>query len=193
MGSSSIEFAHAPLLQGDNLNLRPWRAGDLPIFAAMSADQQVMRHFPGLLSRAESDAFVATIQERFDRWGFGFWAVETPDFPFAGFVGLSRPGFEAHFTPAVEVGWRLRREAWGKGLATAGARLALSFGFERGGVDEIVALAPKVNTPSQAVMRRLGMRSDPADDFDHPALADHPALQRCVLYRIGRAAWARRA
>jgi RimJ/RimL family protein N-acetyltransferase len=190
MSGGAPKFANAPLLEGAELKLRPWRAEDLSEFAAMSADPEVMRHFPNLLSRSESDAFVANLQERFERWGFGFWALETPEFPFAGFVGLSRPAFDAHFTPAVEIGWRLRRDAWGKGLATAGAKVALAFGFERAGLHEIVALAPKSNTPSRAVMRRLGMSHDPADDFDHPALAGHPALQRCVLYRISRADWA---
>ena len=184
--SPAFEAADAAVLEGAGVRLRPWRAQDLPAFAALNADPGVMRFFPKPLSREESDALAATIQERFRRWGFGFWAVETPALPFAGFVGLSRPQFEAHFTPAVEIGWRLGRESWGRGVATAGARLALRFGFERCGLEEIVSLAPRANAPSLRVMERLGMRNDPAEDFDHPSLADAPALRRCALYRIRR-------
>ena len=107
--------------------------------------------------------------------------------PFAGFIGLSRPAYEAAFLPAVEVGWRLDPRCQGLGLATEGARAALAFGFDHVGLDQIIAVAPRANTPSIRVMQRLGMTADPAEDFDHPALADHPAIRRCTVHRIDRA------
>lgn len=186
MRADNIMFAEAPVLQTDRLRLRCWRSDDVAPFAAINGDRKVMRYFPGLMSRSESDALAGAIQDRFRAWGFGFWAVETPDLPFAGFIGLSRPTYEAAFLPAVEVGWRLAPSCWGQGLATEGARLALAYGFEHVGLDQIVAIAPVANKPSIRVMQNLGMRRDPAGDFDHPALADHPAIRRCALHRLDR-------
>jgi RimJ/RimL family protein N-acetyltransferase len=186
---TDIVFADAPVLATARLRLRPWASGDLTAFAALNADPGVMRHFPGVMSRAESDALAADLQDRFRAWGFGFWAVETGSLPFAGFIGLSRPAYEAPFLPAVEVevGWRLDPRCWGQGLATKGARAAMTFGFDQQGLDQIIAVAPRANIPSIRVMERLGMTADPAEDFDHPALTDHPAIRRCALHRIDRA------
>jgi RimJ/RimL family protein N-acetyltransferase len=181
-----IVFADAPVLETARLRLRPWRSGDSGAFAALNADPRVMRYFPGPISAGESDALTASIQDRFRAWGFGFWAVETDALPFAGFIGLSRPAYEASFLPAVEVGWRLDPRCWGQGLATEGARAAMAFGFDRQGLDQIIAVAPRANTPSIRVMERLGMTADAAEDFDHPALAAHPDLRRCALHRIDR-------
>lgn len=172
------------MIQTERLMLRRWSASDLEPFAALNADPEVMRYFPGTLSPAESDAMVERIEARFDSDGFGLWAVER-DGQFLGFTGLSRPRFDAHFTPAVEVGWRFARFAWGHGYATEAARVAVAFGFRTLGLDQIVSFTTVTNEPSRAVMRRLGMTHDPADDFDHPALPDHP-LQRHVLYRLPR-------
>lgn len=186
-GATDIVFADAPLLETARLRLRPWRNGDPAAFAALNADARVMRYFPGLMSAADSDGLAAAIQDRFRAWGFGFWAVETDALPFAGFIGLSRPAYEASFLPAVEVGWRLDPRCWGQGLATEGARAAMAFGFDRQGLGQIIAVAPRANTPSIRVMERLGMTADDGEDFDHPALKDHPAIRRCALYRIDRA------
>ena len=104
-----------------------------------------------------------------------------------GFTGLAMPSFDAYFTPAVEVGWRLARSAWGKGYATEGARAALAFGFEEAGLVEIVSLTTATNTRSRAVMERIGMTHNPNDDFDHPDLPEGHPLGRHVLYRVNRA------
>jgi RimJ/RimL family protein N-acetyltransferase len=183
----TLTFADAPLLRTERLRLRGWGPGDLEAFAALNADPQVMRWFPSLLTPAESDARAAAIQRSFSQDGFGFWAVETDDLPFAGFIGLQRPAYEASFLPAVEIGWRLDPRVWGRGLAVEGARAALAFGFDEVGLDQIISVAPRANAPSLAVMRRLGMRCDPGEDFDHPALADHPIIRRCALHRLDRA------
>jgi RimJ/RimL family protein N-acetyltransferase len=122
-------------LRTERLLLRHWRPADRDGFAAMNADPRVMEHFPALLSREESDARVERIETHFQQHGFGLWAVEVPGFvPFAGFIGVNVPPFEAHFTPCVEIGWRLAAEYWGHGYATEGARAALAFGFERLGL-----------------------------------------------------------
>jgi RimJ/RimL family protein N-acetyltransferase len=171
------------------LVLRQWREDDLAPFAALNADPEVMRHLPAMMTRAQSDAFAAHIHETIARQGWGLWAVEVRGLaPFIGFVGLGRPGFDAHFTPAVEIGWRLDRRHWGNGYATEAAAAALTFAFEDLNLPEVVSFTAPPNERSVRVMRRLGMTHDPSDDFDHPALADGP-LRRHVLYRIRGEQW----
>jgi RimJ/RimL family protein N-acetyltransferase len=169
------------------LELRPWRDEDRAPFAALNADPRVMEFFPKTLDRADSDAMAARLREHFDRHGFGLWAVEVPGVAdFIGFVGLAVPRFEAHFTPCVEIGWRLAREHWGRGYATEAARAALAFGFRDLALDEIVSFTTTANLRSRAVMERIGMTRSPADDFDHPALPEGHPLRRHVLYRARR-------
>jgi RimJ/RimL family protein N-acetyltransferase len=176
---------HPPELRTERLRLRRWVAADLEPFAALNADERVMEFLPFQVDRATSDALAARIEAHFDAHGFGLWAVEVPGVaPFAGFVGLSVPRFEAHFTPCVEIGWRLAAEHWGRGYAAEGARAALRFGFEVAKLREIVSFTVPANQRSRRVMEKLGMTRDPADDFDHPALAAGDPLRRHVLYRI---------
>jgi RimJ/RimL family protein N-acetyltransferase len=154
----------------------------------LNADPKVMEHFPAALTREQSDGLIEKIEAGFEKNGFGLWALEVvKSDQFVGFTGLAAPAFEAHFTPAVEVGWRLARGAWGNGYATEAGRAALEFGFERG-LEEIVSFAALGNARSRAVMERLGMSHDPADDFDHPELADDDPLCRHALYRLHRPA-----
>lgn len=174
-----------PTLETRRLKLRIWRESDREPFAAINADPEVMEHFPEPLTRRQSDEFVERIEAGFAENGFFLWAVEVrASNEFIGFTGLAAPGFEAHFTPAVEIGWRLARSAWGHGYATEAAAAALEFGFEEEGLDEIVSLTTMANRRSRAVMERLGMNHDPSDDFEHPSLpAGHPQRPH-VLYRL---------
>jgi RimJ/RimL family protein N-acetyltransferase len=180
-------MAPTPAIQTARLLLRSWRDEDLAPFATMNADPVVMEFFPKTLDRAESDAMVTRIREHFAARGFGLWAVEVPDVSeFIGFVGLAVPRFEAHFTPCVEIGWRLAREHWGHGYASEAARSVLAFGFDHLALDEIVSFTAAVNLRSRAVMERIGMTRCTADDFDHVALPEGHPLRRHVLYRAGR-------
>jgi RimJ/RimL family protein N-acetyltransferase len=147
-----------------------------------------MEHFPSALDRKESDAFVDRIVAGFKEHGYGLWAVEVPGkVEFIGYVGLALRTFEAHFTPAVEVGWRLARDSWGRGFASEAARAAVDDGFDRVGLKEIVSFTVPANERSVRVMQRIGMTYDPADDFDHPRLPAGHRLRRHVLYRLTRA------
>lgn len=177
-------------IRTERLVMREWREDDLGPFAGLNADPAVMEHFEGPLSREASDHFVHKIRETMARSGVGLWAVEVPGTaPFIGFVGLWPVGFEAHFTPAIEIGWRLDASYWGRGYATEAGRATLADGFTRVGLDEVVSFAVPANERSTAVMRRLGMTHDPEDDFHHPAFpVDHP-LSHHVLYRLSREAW----
>jgi RimJ/RimL family protein N-acetyltransferase len=169
----------------ERLILRQWRDEDLEPFAGMNADPEVMRHFPALLSRAESEASMNVFRRAIDERGWGLWAVEVEGV-FAGFTGLGIPRFTAHFTPCTEVGWRFRAEFWGRSLAYRAAREALSFGFMTLKLPEIVSFTAATNVRSQKLMKRLGLQYDARDDFDHPALPDGHILRRHVLYRKKR-------
>lgn len=169
-------------IRTERLLLRRWIQPDRGPFAELNADPRVMEHFPSVLTRAESDAMVERIEAHFERHGFGLWAVEVLDqVPFIGFVGLAIPSFEAHFTPCVEVGWRLAAESWGQGYATEAARACVAFAFDRAGLSEIVSMTVPENVRSRRVMERLRMTRDPADDFEHPMQSDR---RRHVLYRL---------
>jgi ribosomal-protein-alanine N-acetyltransferase len=179
-----------PTLATKRLLLRPWRAEDLPVFAALNADPRVAEFLPQCLERPESDALAERIGAHWRRHGFGLWAVEVRGgAPFIGFVGLAVPSFEARFTPCVEVGWRLASEHWGRGYATEAARRALAYGFGPLGRAEIVSFTTRDNRRSRAVMERLAMRHDPADDFLHPNLPEGHPQRPHVLYRLDRRAF----
>lgn len=174
-------------IETSRLRLRQWVAADRVPFAALNADPVVMEHFPRPLSRVEADALADRLQDHLATHGWGLWAIEIrATGEFIGFTGLARPHFEAPFGPAVEIGWRLARSVWGHGYATEAAKTALAYGFERLRLPEIVSFTTTRNHRSQAVMRRLGMTHDPADDFDHPLLPEDDPLRRHVLFRIAR-------
>jgi ribosomal-protein-alanine N-acetyltransferase len=173
-------------LSGDRVRLRRWRDEDRHAFAVMNSDARVMEFFPTCLSQADSDAMADRIEKHFCEYGFGLWAIEVPGgAPFAGFAGLSWARFSAPFTPCVEAGWRLAFEHWGHGYATEAARLALGYGFGALALGEVVSFTSSTNHRSRAVMERLGMRRDPAEDFDYPGMPESHPLRKHVLYRLG--------
>jgi len=177
-------------LGSDRLILRPWQESDRSPFAAMSADSAVMQYLRALPTREACDAWVDYQIAHQNEHGFCLWAVELRgSAAFVGAVGLLHVSFSASFTPAIEIGWRLARDAWGQGLATEAARAALAFGFADLALDEIVAYAAPPNQASQNVMKKLGMSRDEAGDFDHPRVAPGGALRRQALYRIARKKW----
>jgi RimJ/RimL family protein N-acetyltransferase len=174
-----------PELTTDRLLLRRWTDADLEPFAALNRDPRVMEHLSRQLSRQDSDAFVAMIEAEFEERGFGLWAVEVrAERRLVGFTGLHVADFEAHFTPAVEVGWRLAADAWGHGYASEAAMAALDFAFAGAGLAEVVSMTTPRNRRSQRVMERIGMHRDPADDFAHPRFAPGHRLRQHLLYRI---------
>jgi RimJ/RimL family protein N-acetyltransferase len=172
-------------LRTERLVLRHWRPDDREPFAALNADPEVRRHFPSTLDRAASDAEAGRHAAALDERGWGLWAVEVVGGqPFVGFVGLAPAAFDAPFTPAVEIGWRLARGAWGRGYATEGARAVVAHAFGDLGLDELVSFTAVANVRSRHVMEKLGMTRDPAEDFDHPNVAPGHPVRRHVLYRL---------
>ena len=182
-----IEFETPRLL------LRQWRDSDREQFAIMNSDPAVMEFFPSLQSRANSDASIDAWQTQFAAQGWSNWAIELIESgEFIGFTGLSVPRRVLPFSPCVEVGWRLARAFWGKGLATEAARGALRVGFEQLSLAEVVSFTAIGNQRSRAVMERIGM-NNANQDFEHPGVPEgHPLRLHC-LYRISRRRWSENA
>ncbi len=175
------------MIETERLILRHWREADGAPFARMNADPRVMEYLSPPLSPAESDALMRRAQDHINRRGYGLWAVELKaNATFAGFIGLMIPSFEAHFTPCVEIGWRLAFEFQGQGLATEGAREVLHRAFDDYKLNEVVSFTAAGNARSRRVMEKLGMSYNPTDDFDHPRVPEGNPLRRHVLCRIGR-------
>jgi len=177
----------APIeLETARLRLRRWRDADRAPFAALNADPAVMEFFPAPQSREASDASIDAWRAQLESRGWSNWAVELVESgEFIGFVGLSVPRRALPCSPCVEVGWRLARRFWGRGLASEAARAALGAGFERIGLTEIVSFTALGNLRSRAVMERIGMR-DAHQDFEHPGVPEGHALRLHCLYRIDR-------
>jgi len=171
-------------LRTERLLLRRWRESDLEPWAAMNADPEVREYLGQVMTREQSDASVAAFQAEFDERGYGWWAVEVQATgEFVGFAGLDdvEPGLPV---TGVEIGWRLARSSWGHGYATEAARATLGIGWDVLGLHEILAITTATNHRSQAVMRRLGMTRDPADDFEDSSVPEASPLRHHVIYRL---------
>lgn len=181
---AAIEFDTA------RLRLRNWRESDRAPFAALNADPVVMEFFASRPDREQSDASIDAWTDQIATRGWGLWAAETLEGgDFIGFVGLAVPRWPLPFSPCVEIGWRLARPFWGRGLASEAAGAVLALGFERLELPEIVSFTTLRNQRSRAVMERIGLRLDPAGEFEHPALPEGHVLRRHCLYRLARADW----
>jgi RimJ/RimL family protein N-acetyltransferase len=175
------------LIETERLLLRHWKEEDREPFYQVNADPRVMEFMPECLTRVESDQLFERITEHFRERGFGLFAAQLRERrSFIGFVGLAVPSLAAHFTPCVEMGWRLSADHWGRGLATEGARAVAKYAFGALALDELVSFTVPENVRSRRVMEKIGMTHDSADDFDHPNLPEGHPLRRHVLYRLRR-------
>ena len=175
------------MFQTERLLLRRWREGDRVPFARINADPRVMEFLGAPLSRAQSDVMIERAEEHFRTHGFGPYAVELRETgECIGFIALMVPSFTAHFTPCVEIAWRLAAGAWGRGFATEGAHALVDHAFQEAGLTQLVSFTAAANWRSRRVMEKLGMTHDPADDFDHPRLVEGDPLRRHVLYRCSK-------
>jgi ribosomal-protein-alanine N-acetyltransferase len=182
-----------PQVGTERLVLRQWREEDLFPFVAMNSDADVMRYFPSTLPPEQSAEMIGRHQALLSNGEPGLFAAEVfATGEFIGFIGLAVPRFSAHFTPCVEIGWRLKKSAWGQGYATEGATAVLEYGFKTFDLPEIVSFTSAINERSIAVMERIAMRHNKADDFEHPAIAEGDRLRPHVLYRRKRSSRTRR-
>ena len=178
-------MARVPTIETPRLILRDWRDDDVEAWVTINADPRVTEFFPKAYTRELSEASAAAIRAQLRRDGFGWWALEIRGGPaFIGSIALQAVPFEAAFTPANEIGWRLAAQHWGQAYATEGARAALGFAFNELKWTEVVAFTAASNLRSQRVMERLGMSHNAGDDFDHPRVEVGHPLRRHVLYRI---------
>lgn len=170
---------------GPRVKLEMWQKEDVKHFAKLNADPAVMEFFPRRLTDTESERLFGMLLEHFDRFGYGLWPVfSQTTHDFMGMCGLMIVGFEANFTPAVEIGWRFHKKYWGQNYALEAALLALEYGFEQLAIDEIVSFTAVQNKRSRGLMERCGFTHDPSSDFDHPNLEPGNPLRRHVLYRL---------
>lgn len=170
-------------LETPRLILRSWQDSNLTPFYEMNHDPEVMRYFPNLLTRPESDELANQIQSFIKKQGWGFWALELKETQeFIGFTGLHHQPTKFNFSPCTEIGWRLKRSAWGRSLAFEAAQTSLNFGFNHLKINEIVAFTAQSNIPSQSLMNRLGMNK--VKPFMHPDVPEQSPLEPHVLYAI---------
>ena len=181
---------HTFNMSTERLIIRQWCDEDLEPFAALNADCEVMRYFPSVLNRSESDQLASRIRTLIDQKGWGFWAVEEKvSQQFIGFVGLHLQELVGiPYTPMIEIGWRLHRNYWRYGYATEAAQLALKFAFEVLKVDAVYSFTALVNQKSQRVMQKLGMQNT-GHDFEHPKLAANSVLKTHCLYKLSVHDW----
>lgn len=172
-------------IETSRLRLRDWQESDLEPFCQLNADEQVMKFFPKTLSTEETNAFYKAIVAEFNECGFGWYAVETKENgDFIGFIGFHKATFQADFTPCIEIGWRLKKEAWGHGYATEGATACLEYGFNTLGFKEVYSFTAEINTPSKNVMQKIGMSF--IKMFDHPRVESSSPLCKHVLFHMER-------
>ena len=172
-------------LQTSRLILRNWKQNDIEPFAILNSDPRVCQFLPNVLSQEETLTSVMKIQSHFKKHAFGLFAVELISTKtFIGFVGLKYFSFDSHFTPSVELAWRLSWENWGQGLATEAAQKVTQYGFETLGLPEILAITAKNNQGSRRVMEKLGMFTNEDENFLHPQLEYSHPLAEHVLYRF---------
>jgi RimJ/RimL family protein N-acetyltransferase len=170
-------------LETFRLRIRDWVETDLEPFSRLNADEEVMRYFPKTLSKEETLVFYHSILSEFKECGFGLYAVEVKENQeFIGFIGFHRALFKAEFTPCIEIGWRLKREAWGKGYATEGAAACLKYGFKELGFSDIYSFTADINHTSKNVMTKIGMNF--IQTFNHPKVKKDSPLKKHVLYQI---------
>ena len=169
------------LFTSDRLGFRDWLPENLPEMATINADPEVMEYFPAIQSRQQTVAFIKRMQRQLSEKGYCYFAVDKlVDGAFIGFIGLSWQTYIADFTPCVDIGWRLRREAWNQGYAKEGSQRCLTYAFNDLGLDRIYAVAPKVNVKSVRIMEAIGMSKH--SEFQHPLLKDDERLRDCVVY-----------
>ncbi|PQB03696.1 GNAT family N-acetyltransferase [Aureitalea marina] len=173
------------LFTSERLGFRAWKPEDLHFIDELNSDHEVMRYFPSIPNREQNKSLLLRMIDLYETNEYCYFPVEKlSSGQFVGFIGIADQDYPAPFTPGVDIGWRLKKEFWGQGLASEGANRVLQYGFQEIGLDRIFSIAPKINKASIAVMRKIGL--DYLTDFSHPKLKDHPNLESCKVYQLYR-------
>jgi RimJ/RimL family protein N-acetyltransferase len=173
------------ILKSERLGFRNWTNKDLEEFAKLNSDEKVMEHFPKTLSRKEVGKFIDRLNKHFAENGFTYYATEILETKeFIGMIGLAFQEYKTNFTPAIDIGWRLKRNAWGKGYATEGAKRCLEYAFNELEISKIISVCPIKNTKSENVMKKIGMTK--RGEFNHPELINHADYEKHFCYEINK-------
>lgn len=176
------------IFTSERLGFKSWRDEDFNDFHSLNSDKKVMEHFPKTLSADETRDFIVRLQRHFEQHNYCYFLVETLDNQeFIGFIGLAYQTYETAFTPATDIGWRLKTSSWGKGYATEGAKRCLEYGFSELNLEHIISTCPLRNVASEKVMQKIGMKRK--EEFLHPRLVDYPEYQECVWYELTKDDW----
>ncbi len=176
------------IFKSERLGFRNWRDTDLTEFAKINADLEVMEHFPKPLKEKETLEFIERLKNHYIKNGYTYFATEVLNTgEFIGFIGLAFQDYKTDFTPAVDIGWRLKRSAWGKGYATEGAKACLEFAFNKLNLEAIISTCTEKNSKSEHVMQKIGMQK--LGEFNHPKLKEYPKYEKCICYGINKKIW----
>ncbi|PKA83808.1 RimJ/RimL family protein N-acetyltransferase [Ulvibacter sp. MAR_2010_11] len=170
------------IIETERLGLRNWLPSDEKPFIEMCKDQAVMQHFPKPLSNVETITLIQRLQNHFHEHGYCYFAVdELETAEFIGFAGIMNQTWESEFTPCVDIGWRLKKTAWGKGYATEAAKACLEAAFNQFQIKEVLAFTTDTNTASENVMKKIGMEY--IGTVQHPMMVGDPRFKHCVVYK----------
>lgn len=173
------------IIETEKLFLRTWEEKDIEPFYSMNQDPKVIECLAGPMDIEQVKVFIKKMNTQQEERNYSLWAVEIKESgEFIGFIGLNYTDWEADFTPAVEVGWRLDSKYWGNGYAPEGAKACLDYGFNKIGLKEIISLTVPFNSNSRRVMEKIGLERDLNGDFIHPKLPKDHRLSQHVLYRL---------
>ncbi|CAA0177618.1 GNAT family N-acetyltransferase [Tenacibaculum maritimum] len=176
------------LFKSERLGFRKWKESDLSEFTKINADLDVMEHFPKLLTKKETADFIKRANNQYNKNGCCYFAIEIlKSGEFIGFIGLALQNYKTDFTPAIDIGWRLKKSAWGKGFATEGAGRCIEFGFQKLNLKNIISFCTEKNKNSENVMKKIGMKK--IGTFNHPKLNKYPKYEKCICYEITQKAW----
>ncbi len=169
--------------KSERLGFRNWMDSDLDEFAKLNSDLEVMEHFPKTLTKEETEKFIKRLKAHYTENGYSYFAIEILNTgEFIGFIGLAFKDYKSDFTPAVDIGWRLKKSAWGKGFATEGAKKCLELAFNELNLDKVISTCTERNYKSENVMKKIGMKK--VGEFKHPQLKDYPDYEKCLCYEI---------
>jgi len=171
------------IFKSERLGFRNWRNEDLEEFEQLNSDEAVMEHFPKTLTKNEVEDLIKELKNHFSENGFTYYATEILETKeFIGMIGLAFQEYKTKFTPAIDIGWRLKRSAWGKGYATEGAKRCLEYAFNELKISRIISVCTVNNNKSENVMNKIGMTKKGA--FNHPELISHPEYEKHFCYEI---------
>ena len=178
-------FMKKYIFKSERLGFRNWRTDDLNEFSKINSDIDVMQHFPSILSITETEEFILRLQNHYTSKGYNYFATEILETgELIGFIGLADQTYQTKFSPATDIGWRLKKSAWGKGYATEGAKRCLEYAFNDLNITRIISTCTINNKKSEHVMKKIGMIKK--GDFLHPKLKSFPKYENCTWYEISK-------